>query len=118
MGAHAVEQPAFDALSSVVGSETLIASDGRPQSDGALIAGRAFQESGAPVTILGVQPPMPMVNPEVQLAFDPEIEARLLADLRMRLAAQAERVLGANDEFRIEVETGDPASTIVEAAHD
>src|SRR5579862_5356853 len=71
--AHAVS----DGSSSTPALEPLVASDGQPQSDGALVAGRLLQPEGQ-IRIIAALPPIPVVSPEVQVPIDPQMEAARL----------------------------------------
>jgi len=60
---------------------------------------------------------MPIVSPEVQLPVSTEDQAAREADLRQRIEAQVERVLG-DAKPTIEIDVGDPANTVARAAGD
>ena len=96
----------------------IVASDGKGQSDGALLAGRVLGGSADEVKIVAAVPPLPIVSPEAQLPLDPEVEARRAADLTAAVEAQAQRVLGGRARWNIEVRAGEPARAIVEAARE
>jgi nucleotide-binding universal stress UspA family protein len=100
-------------------SPVLVATDGRDQSDGALVAG--FVMAGAPdaLRVLTVVQPLPVVTPEAQLPVSADVIAARRADARRAALHQVERLLGdvAVDAL-VEVTEGDPARAIAAAARE
>src|SRR4051812_38261537 len=100
-------------------SPVLVATDGREQSDGALVAG--FVMAGAPdaLRVLTVVQPLPIVTPEAQLPVSADVIAARRADARRAALHQIERVLGDGAaEASVEVQEGDPARAIAAAARE
>src|SRR4051812_14166846 len=68
----------------------LVATDGEPQSLGALAAGSAFAARlDARVQLLAVNWPRAFITPEAPLVFDPYLESARRAELLRRARAQA-----------------------------
>ncbi len=92
----------------------IIATDGRPQSDGALVAGRRF--AGAPdalrvVTVLKAVP----IIPDAQLVVTADVEAARRAAARREVIEQAARIWQSGVD--VELLDGDPAAAISRLAH-
>lgn len=118
MGSMPVSAPVAAPTDETSVTRAIVASDGKSQSDGALLAARALQASTDEVRIVAAVPPLPIVSPEAQLPIDPEVESRRAADLGAAVEAQAQRVLGARSAWSVDVRAGEPASTIVDAARE
>jgi nucleotide-binding universal stress UspA family protein len=95
-------------------SPIIIATDGRDQSDAALVVGRLFAQSPDALRVMTVLPSLPIVT-EAQLAITPEIDAARRADLQANVAEQMRRAW--SDELNVEVGSGDPASVVAHVAH-
>ena len=87
----------------------LVATDGRPQSDHALLAARRLDAAGT----LGVLSVVPRPS---DVASDPEIDDRERIALRFRVDWQLRRVLGNDAKTRVDVRAGDAATVLAEAA--
>jgi nucleotide-binding universal stress UspA family protein len=97
----------------------VIATDGRDQSDGALIAGRIFAaDEQAALRVLTVVNALPMVTPEAGLPYSADVDASRRADHKATVAEQIERLWPDESGVDIEVYDGDPATRIVSIAHE
>ena len=94
----------------------VIATDGLPQSGGALALARTLAIStGSALHVVAVHPSMALVGSDGQLLIDPNVEAGLRADLVQRVRAQCRHADGvAVDDY--EVLNGAPAQVICAAA--
>jgi nucleotide-binding universal stress UspA family protein len=100
------------------GASLLVATDGREQSDAALVAGQVFADDVDAYRIVSVLPPLPVVSPEVQLPVSPELEAARADELSAAVMRQIARVLGPDEHPEVEILSGDPSHTIAHAAHE
>lgn len=96
----------------------VIATDGRQQSDAALIAGLLLGEATDAVRVASVLRPVPIVSPEAQLPMSPDVEATRRADLKRSVVDQMGRVWTNADDVDVELYEGDPATTIARVARD
>lgn len=92
----------------------IIATDGRAQSDGAMLAGRLFAESADALRTVTVFSPIPMI-PESPVVVGGEVEEARRIGIQNEVVEQMTRVW--DDKSEIEVLVGDPASAIAEVAH-
>lgn len=99
-------------------SPVIIATDGREQSDAALIAGRLFAEDNEALRVVSVLSPMPVVSPEAAVPISPDIEASRRADLKRGVQIQMARAWGGDEIGDVEVYDGDPATTVARLAHE
>lgn len=99
-------------------SPVIIATDGREQSDAALIAGRLFAEENEALRVVSVLAPMPVVSPEAAIPISPDIEASRRADLKRGVQIQMARAWGGDEIGEVEVYDGDPATTVARLAHE
>jgi nucleotide-binding universal stress UspA family protein len=99
-------------------SPVIIATDGREQSDAALIAGRLFAEDNEALRVVSVLAPMPVVSPEAAIPISPDIEASRRADLKRGVQIQMARAWGGDEIGEVEVYDGDPATTVARLAHE
>jgi nucleotide-binding universal stress UspA family protein len=99
-------------------SPVIIATDGRDQSDPALIAGRilAGDDEGA-MRIVTVVRPMPIVSPEAGVSVSPDVEASRRAEQKRMALEQMRRTWAGDAPADVEVYDGDAATTIAELAH-
>lgn len=99
------------------GATILVATDGYEQSDAALRAALALATPDGECHVVAVVPPLPIVTPEVQLPISGEFLASRRADLHRDIDAQLARI-GPLSPARVvvEIEDGDPVSTIVQVA--
>jgi nucleotide-binding universal stress UspA family protein len=95
----------------------LVATDGRDQSDSALVAGLALAGGPTALRVLSVLEPVPVVNPEVPLPISPEMELARRSELRSRIEAQVERTL-SDVRPEIELRDGDPATVLAKVARE
>jgi universal stress protein E len=92
----------------------VVATDGTEQTDSAIrMTSVIAASSNREVVVLAVVPPMPMAAPEAAL---PPVDERLrVGTLRRQVLEQLNRT-GVDKEWRIDIERGDPAATIVRVA--
>jgi nucleotide-binding universal stress UspA family protein len=93
----------------------IIASDGRPQSDAALVVGRIFAEHPDALRLVSVVKPVPGVV-EAQIAANEEMDRARRVDARRELTNQIARTWQA-DDVAVELPMGDPATVITRIAH-
>jgi nucleotide-binding universal stress UspA family protein len=98
-------------------SPVIVATDGREQSDAALIAGRLLAADTDALRVASVLQPMPIMTPEVALPISPDVEASRRADLKRGVQIQMARAW-SGDLTDVELYEGDPATTIARLAHD
>ena len=92
----------------------IIATDGRGQSDSALIVGRLLAESRDAVRVVTVVKPIPMIA-EVPIPVPPEVEEERDEAIRREIANQMSRTWDAPPD--VELFAGDPATVISSLAH-
>lgn len=92
----------------------IIATDGRAQSDGALLAGRLFAESGSALQLVTVLVPMPVI-PEAPMLRSDDLDSSRVEAIRGEIDQQMARVW--DSASHLEILSGDPASVISELAH-
>ena len=92
----------------------IIATDGRAQSDSALVVGRLFAESANALRVVTVLRTLPMI-PDVRLSGTVDLDAARRAETRREVIAQMCRTW--DDEYDIELREGDPATVIARMAH-
>ena len=114
-------QPHVTAFTGARAGPVMVATDGLPQSRGALATARAIADQlHTTVRVIAVHPSIALMVPDGQLLLDPNVTASLRADLTRRVREQCSRVAeeeGASvDEF--EVLNGDPARVISDVARD
>jgi len=96
----------------------LVATDGAERSGVALRAAREIAaRHGAPVKVLTVLDPLPIVTPEIQLPITPEMDAERRADRLAAVRAQIARA-GAAAAWTLEIDEGQPMATIAQHASD
>jgi nucleotide-binding universal stress UspA family protein len=99
-------------------SPVIVATDGREQSDVALIAGRMFAAgSTSALRVASVLSPMPVMSPEAVLPISPDVEAARRSDLKRGIQMQMARAW-SGDLADVELYEGDPATTIARLAHE
>jgi nucleotide-binding universal stress UspA family protein len=96
----------------------LVATDGRGQSDGALVAGLILGENPDAVRVVTVVEPLPVVTPEVQLAVSADVLTARRSAARREAEMQVARVLGTAVAPAVEVREGDPARTLAKIARE
>jgi nucleotide-binding universal stress UspA family protein len=98
-------------------SPVIVATDGREQSDAALVAGRLLAADKDALRVASVLQPMPIMTPEAALPISPDIEASRRADLKRGVQIQMARAW-SGDLADVELYEGDPATTIARLAHE
>lgn len=117
---NATQQPPFVSLEPELGiranpgAPVLVATDGRPQSDGALVVGRLLAGDPAAMRVVTVVKPMPLV-PEAQIAMTPAMLDALHTEARREVDAQMERTWSETRPYQ--VEDGEPSLAIASHAH-
>jgi nucleotide-binding universal stress UspA family protein len=99
-------------------SPVIVATDGREQSDAALIAGRLFAEDPDALRVATVLSPVPIMTPEAAIPISPDVEASRRADLKRGVQSQMARAWGGAELADVEIYEGDPAATIARLAHE
>ena len=100
-------------------SPVIVATDGRDQSDAALVAGGLLAgASDERLRVITVLKPMPIVSPEAQLPVSPDVEASRRAEAKRTVREQLGRVWNVPFDASVEVYDGDPATTIANVAHE
>src|SRR5688572_3914696 len=96
----------------------LVATDASESADPALVAARLLNEHlDGRVEILTVFEPIPMYLPPPQfLALPTDFDAGTTERLRARARRQVSDVIGETADWPVDVQTGDPAATIVRIA--
>lgn len=94
----------------------IVATDGLPQSNGALATARAIADRfHRSMHVLAVHPSLVLLAPDGQMLMNPDVTASLRADLTRRVRAQCTRQDSAStDSF--EILNGQPAQVITERA--
>jgi nucleotide-binding universal stress UspA family protein len=101
------------------GKPILVATDGLPHSDGAVIVGTALASArGADLHVLAVQRPLALIVPDAPELLQPDIRAKLLAALAGVVRAQRLRVAPTTNAEPPEPEilSGDPSQVVSRAA--
>jgi nucleotide-binding universal stress UspA family protein len=98
-------------------SPVIVATDGREQSDAALIAGRLLAADTDALRVASVLQPMPIMTPEAALPISPDVEASRRADLKRGVQIQMARAW-SGDLADVELYEGDPATIIARLAHE
>ncbi|HEY9227339.1 MAG TPA: universal stress protein, partial [Gemmatimonadaceae bacterium] len=112
-----VDTPAIG-IRALKSAPVVVATDARAQSDGALVAGRIFAGDRAGMRVLTVVNALPMVSPEAGLPYSADVDASRRADHKRAAIEQIHRVLPDESGIGVEVYDGDPASRIVDIAHE
>lgn len=93
----------------------IIATDGRAQSDSALVMGRLFAQAPEALRVVTVLKAMPII-PEAPLAVSPDLEAARHDEMRRDVMTQMTRTW--DDKYDVELRDGDPATVIARLAHE
>jgi nucleotide-binding universal stress UspA family protein len=93
----------------------IVATDGKTQSDGALLLGQLLAGADDVLRVVSVLRTAPLV-PDVGVAMTTDIDRTRRADLREAALRQCARQLGS--PFPVEMHDGDPARTVARLAHD
>ena len=95
-------------------SPVIIATDGRAQSDSALVVGRMLAETPEALRLVTVLKTMPVI-PDVPMSVSADLEAARRTEVRRELLTQMARTW--DDHYDIETYDGDPATVIARLAH-
>jgi nucleotide-binding universal stress UspA family protein len=98
-------------------SPVIIATDGREQSDPALIAGRLFAEDKESLRVASVLMPMPTVASDAAIPIPADVEVLRRANLKRAVQVQMARAWGG-EIADIELSEGDPATLIARLANE
>ena len=93
----------------------IIATDGRPQSDAALVVGKILAPDPESLKVVSVVRPMPII-PESTMVVSDDLAVSRRADVQRQVIAQMTRTLEALEP--LQVIEGDPATTIARLAHE
>jgi nucleotide-binding universal stress UspA family protein len=107
-------QPRVETRSGARAEPIVVATDGLPQSHGALILARALAvRLHGIIKVVAVHQPVSLTAPDGQFLFDPDLDASLKADLLRRVRQQCTIGLeGAERVDDYEVLNGEPARVI------
>lgn len=98
-------------------SPVIVATDGRDQSDAAMVVGRLLAGERDALRVVTVLKALPMVSPEATLPISADVQAARRAEQRRAVIEQSNRIWG-EPVADVELAEGDPASTIAKIAHD
>jgi len=93
----------------------IIATDGRTQSDAALVVGRLLAGDAEGIRVVTVLKALPVIT-ETPLSLNPDVDAARRAGLRAEVITQVGRAWDSDAD--VEVHDGDPATTIARLAHE
>lgn len=96
-------------------SPVIVATDGKPQSDGAVMIGHLLAGTDDVLRIVSVLRTAPTI-PDVGAAITTDIDRTRRADLREAAVLQTARQFGA--PFPVEMHDGDPARVVARIAHE
>ncbi|HXT17320.1 MAG TPA: universal stress protein [Gemmatimonadaceae bacterium] len=98
----------------------IIATDGRDQSDPALVLGRLVAGSPDALRIVTVLKTVPVVSPDMQLSVSADVEAARRAEARRSVIDQMQRWWSsdAKESGAVELYDGDPATVVTRLAHE
>ncbi|MEP6491733.1 MAG: universal stress protein [bacterium] len=96
-------------------SPIIIATDGRAQSDSALVIGRLLADTPNSLRLVSVIKTMPVI-PETSIAVSADFELVRRAGIEAEIITQVHRAW--NDDTDFEVCDGDPAAVISQMAHE
>src|SRR5688572_10003930 len=102
-------------LRALKASPVIVATDGREQSDPAVIAGRVFAgEAADALRIVTVVRALPIVTPEAAIPYSVDLEATRHDQQKRSVAEQMHRLWIDDTDVEPEVYDGDAASRIAE----
>jgi nucleotide-binding universal stress UspA family protein len=98
----------------------IIATDGRDQSDAAVVVGRLLGESSDATRVVTVLKTVPVVSPEMQLSVSADVDAARRAEARRAVIDQVQRWWDVTpaDAGEVELYDGDPATVVARVAHE
>ena len=94
----------------------IVATDGRDQSDAALVIAGLLAEAPDALRVVTVVKNMPVVSPDIPIDYPADIEASRRADAKRAAMEQVHRTW--RDGQDVEVRDGDPASVVARVAHE
>ena len=101
-----------------IGSPVIVATDGREQSDAALVAGGILAGTSDALRVVTVLKPMPVVTPEAQIPVSPAFDTARRAEAKRAVRDEMRRVWQDGEKADVELWDGDPATTIARMAHE
>jgi nucleotide-binding universal stress UspA family protein len=117
---HTLQRPAAAPQEGVRAQHTspvIVATDGRDQSDAAMVVGRMMAGTADALRVVTVLKALPMVSPEAALPISADVQAARRAEQRRAVVEQTNRIWGA-PAVDVELAEGEPASTIARIAHE
>jgi nucleotide-binding universal stress UspA family protein len=93
----------------------IVATDGRPQSDAALIVGRLLADTPDALRLVTVIKPLPTIPQGGLLTVSPDVDAARRAEARRNAVAQRDRLW--SDRHDVQLGEGDPATIVARLAH-
>src|SRR5512146_2915686 len=104
-------------LRAAVASPVIVATDGREQSDAALMAGGILAGESDALRVVSVIKPMPIVSPEAQLPISPDFEASRRAQAKRAVLDQMNRVWQDGEGIALALHDGDPGCARGQCGH-
>jgi nucleotide-binding universal stress UspA family protein len=98
-------------------SPVIVATDGRDQSDAAMVVGRLLAGTSDALRVITVLKALPMVSPEAAVPISADVQSARRAELRRAVVEQTNRIWG-EPAVDVELAEGEPASTIARIARD
>jgi nucleotide-binding universal stress UspA family protein len=98
-------------------SPVIVATDGREQSDAAMVVGRLLSGGADALRVITVLKALPMVSPEATLPISSDVQAARRAEQRRAVVEQTNRIWG-EPAVDVELAEGEPATTIARIAHE
>jgi nucleotide-binding universal stress UspA family protein len=98
-------------------SPVIVATDGREQSDAAMVVGRLLSGGADALRVITVLKALPMVSPEATLPISSDVQAARRAEQRRAVVEQTNRIWGET-AVDVELAEGEPATTIARISHE
>jgi len=98
-------------------SPVVVATDGREQSDAAMVVGRMMSGGADALRVITVLKALPMVSPEATLPISADVQSARRAEQRRAVVEQTNRIWGET-AVDVELAEGEPATTIARIAHE
>jgi nucleotide-binding universal stress UspA family protein len=117
---HTLQSPAAAPQEGVRAQHTspvIVATDGRDQSDAAMVVGRLLAGTSDALRVITVLKALPMVSPEAAVPISADVQSARRAELRRAVVEQTNRIWG-EPAVDVELTEGEPASTIARIARD
>src|SRR3954466_470615 len=106
-------------LGALKAAPVIIATDGREQSDPAIIAGRVLGgDRTDALRVVTVVKPVPTISYEAGIPYSPDVDAARRADQKRAAVEQIRRLDVGDVVGDAEVYEGDPAAMIAKIAHE